>query len=199
MRVYQLKPRDFAANTYFLTADDRTAVVIDPARPQALDEANRLGLRAEFVLLTHGHFDHVGGCAALQGAGAKIGCLVGEEETALRRNLGVEFGHETAPFTMDFTFRGGEILSLAGISFQVLATPGHTAGSCCFLVKGERDLLFTGDTLFRGGFGRTDLPTGDRGALQRSLALLFTLGDADVFPGHGENTTLFDEKTHNGW
>ncbi len=198
MRVEKIFPRGFASNSYLVTADGASAVAIDPAQPRVGEEAARRGLKVAFVLLTHGHFDHIGGCAALQAAGAKIGCLAGEEDLARFHHLGRELGGVSIPpFGIDFTFSDGETLDLCGISFRVLATPGHTAGSCCFLAG---DALFTGDTLFCGDVGRTDLPTGNAARLAGSLRLLSSLGkDYHIYPGHGEDTSLFYEKTHNGW
>lgn len=200
LNLYTISPKGFAANCYLVTADGKTAVAIDPAQPRVLDEARRLGLSVPYVLLTHGHFDHIGGCAALQAAGAKIGCLKGEESLALFHNLAAEMGGSVPPFAVDFTFSDGQTLSLQGLTFRVIATPGHTAGSCCFLCReGEQSVLFTGDTLFRGAVGRTDLPTGSGAALQGSLNKLCALGDCPVYPGHGEKTTLSYEKEYNGW
>lgn len=196
--VHKIYPVGFAANSYMLTADGKRAVCIDPAQPRILQKADELGLKVEFVLLTHGHFDHIGGCAALQAAGAEIGCLAEEKALALGKdNLAVEFGgEEVAPFSIGFTVRGGETLTLAGIEIEVIATPGHTAGGACYLIDGK---LFTGDTLFAGSVGRTDLPTGNASALAESVKRLYALaGDYPVFAGHGEDSTLEEERKHNG-
>ena len=91
------------------------------------------------------------------------------------------------------TFRGGEELAVCGMRFGVLATPGHTAGSCCFLTDGA---IFTGDTLMRRSFGRCDLPTGNVSAMKRSLARLANLENRTVYPGHGMPTTLEEEKKY---
>ena len=198
MQVYKIYPVGFAANSYLLTADGKEAVAVDPAQPRVLDEAEKRGLRVRHVLLTHGHYDHTGGCAALQNAGAKVGCL--EKERALATGaecLAEMFGAPMPAFRVDFTFQGGEELLLCGMRFLVLATPGHTAGSACFLAE---DTLFTGDTLFEGGVGRTDLPTGSAAALSASLRKLYALGgDYTVRAGHGEDSTLSFEREHNGW
>ncbi len=196
MQIFKIPPRGFSANSYFVTADGSRAVCIDPSRPRIAAEAERRGLSVGYVLLTHGHFDHIGGCAALQAAGAKIGCLRGEEELALHANLGIEMGgSDVPPFTIDFTFGDGDLLTLCGISFRVIATPGHTSGGACYLTE---EALFTGDTLFAGDFGRTDLPTGDMRALMASVGKLYALEwDGPVCPGHGEDTTLRRERMYN--
>lgn len=198
MQVFKIYPQGFAANSYFLTQDEKTAVVIDPAQPRIADEAKRRGLTVTHVLLTHGHFDHIGGCAALQAAGAKVGCLAKEAPLALgKNNMADYFGGHVPPFSVDFTFGDGDILSLDGMQFLVIATPGHTAGGACFCVG---DHLFTGDTLFAGDIGRSDLPTGSGAQLTESVRKLYALqGDFTVCPGHGEDTTLEYERHNNGW
>ena len=155
-------------------------------------------VRADYVCCTHGHFDHIGGCAAVRAAGAKIGCLEAEKSLALGRdNAAALFGVTVPPFAIDFTFRDGETLSLCGISFSFLATPGHTAGGACICAG---DHLFTGDTLFAGDVGRTDLPTGNGAQLTASVKKLYALpGDYIVCPGHGEDTSLEYERHNNGW
>lgn len=198
MQVFKIYPQGFAANSYFLTQDEKTAVVIDPAQPRIADEAKRRGLTVTHVLLTHGHFDHIGGCAALQAEGAKVGCLAKEAPLALgKNNMADYFGGHVPPFSVDFTFGDGDILSLDGMQFLVIATPGHTAGGACFCVG---DHLFTGDTLFAGDIGRSDLPTGSGAQLTESVKKLYALqGDFTVCPGHGEDTTLEYERHNNGW
>lgn len=198
MQVFKIYPQGFAANSYFLTQDEKTAVVIDPAQPRIADEAKRRGLTVTHVLLTHGHFDHIGGCAALQAEGAKVGCLAKEAPLALgKNNMADYFGGHIPPFSVDFTFGDGDILSLGGMQFLVIATPGHTAGGACFCVG---DHLFTGDTLFAGDIGRSDLPTGSGAQLTESVRKLYALqGDFTVCPGHGEDTTLEYERHNNGW
>lgn len=197
MEVYKIYPVGFASNCYLVTADGKTAVAIDPAQPRVLERARALGLEIGYALLTHGHFDHVGGCAALRAAGAKVGCLSAERRLAEKNNLAREFGSgsDFPPVHIDFTFENGQTLSLCGISFTVIATPGHTAGGAAYLA--ERT-LFTGDTLFAGSVGRVDLPTGSAAALEASVRRLYALeGDFLVRPGHGEDTTLEAERRGN--
>lgn len=198
MQVFKIYPQGFAANSYLLTQDEKTAVVIDPAQPRIADEAKGRGLTVTHVLLTHGHFDHIGGCAALQAEGAKVGCLAKEAPLALgKNNMADYFGGHVPPFSVDFTFGDGDILSLDGMQFLVIATPGHTAGGACFCIG---DHLFTGDTLFAGDIGRSDLPTGSGAQLTESVRKLYALqGDFTVCPGHGEDTTLEYERHNNGW
>ncbi|MDE6411850.1 MAG: MBL fold metallo-hydrolase [Clostridia bacterium] len=197
MQVYKIYPVGFASNSYLITADGKTAVCIDPAQPRISDEAKKRGLTVTFVLLTHGHFDHIGGVASLQKAGAKVGCLFGEEKLALYDNLAAAFGEEEIEsFKIDFTFKDGEELELAGLKIKVISTAGHTAGGACYLIDNN---LFTGDTLFEGSVGRCDLPTGNGLALEKSVKKLYALdGDYTVYAGHGEDTTLDYERKYNG-
>lgn len=196
MKIYKIYPQGFASNCFLVTGDGKNAIAIDPAQPRVLDEAERHGLKIKYALLTHGHFDHIGGCAAVSEAGAKIGCLAAERELALGiANMGRAFGVRVPPFPVDFTFEDGDELDLCGVKLRVLATPGHTAGSCCLMTE---NALFTGDTLFAGDVGRTDLPTGDSATLKESLQKLAALeGDFTVYAGHGADSTLERERADN--
>lgn len=196
--VHKIYPKGFAANCYLLTADGKTAVAIDPAQPRVLEESQKYGLKVEYVLLTHGHFDHIGGCAALQNTGAKIGCLQAEKPLALGpENLAERFRTAVPPFQIDFTVNDGETLSLCGLEIKVIAASGHTAGGACYLVERA---LFTGDTLFFEAVGRCDLPTGSASDLEKSIRKLYALeGDYSVYAGHGEDTTLEYERSHNAF
>lgn len=198
MEVIKIYPKGFGANTYLVTADGKNAVVIDPAGEMIVNECICRELDPAYVLLTHCHFDHVMGAAALQARGAKVICLDKEKKNI---GTGVDlfdyFGAPRKPFTVDETISDGETRTLAGISFLALSTPGHTDGSACYLVEQER-ILFTGDTLFEGSIGRTDFPTGSVSELRRSLKKLRDLdGEYTVYAGHNEDTTLEIERKTN--
>lgn len=184
------------ANSYLVTADGASAVLIDCGGEEPLAEAERRGLRVAAVLLTHGHFDHIGGCAAAKRRGIPVGCAAAEERLiAAQPAFAAQLGLRVPPFAPDFTFSGGDSLAYGGLTFRVLATPGHTPGGVCFACGGA---LFTGDTLFAGSVGRTDLPGGSAAALRESLRMLFALeGDYTVYPGHDTATTLAYERKYN--
>ncbi len=173
------------------------ALVIDPAA-EAEKILETLGKKkAAAVLLTHGHFDHTGALHAF--AGTPIYMHPSDDVMLLDSywSVGDMMGDNAPrPAATDYV-REGQRLHLAGLDILVMHTPGHTLGSVCYLIG---DALFTGDTLFRGSFGRTDFPGGDRMELGRSLRrLLKSEKNCIVCPGHGETTTLIEEREMFGW
>ncbi|MBQ9714331.1 MAG: MBL fold metallo-hydrolase [Clostridia bacterium] len=200
MQIITISPRGFGANTYIITMDNQTAIVIDPAQPRIADELEKRGLAATHVLLTHCHFDHVFGVPALQEQGAKVLCS--EQEKGL---IGTDadvfdlFGAPRTPYSVDETFADDEEKILNGIPVKALLTPGHTSGSCCYLftAKDGGRHLFTGDTLFLDSIGRTDFPTGSIAQMRASLRRLAAMEDMPVYPGHNEATTIANERKYN--
>lgn len=180
----------------------RPGVVIDPGdhAPFILNRCRELNIRPEAVLLTHGHFDHILAAEDIRRA-FHIPIMAGEKEMALLEepgfNLSGSFGEEMS-LAADRWLRDGEVISLMGSRWKVMATPGHTAGCVCFYIE-EEGVLFSGDTLFRESVGRTDLPTASSMDLFESITrTLFSLPeDTDVYPGHGQETTIGHEKKHN--
>ena len=158
------------------------------------------GFTVEVILLTHGHFDHIGGAAELKKAsGAKVYALT--EEKKICRTPELNLSAQMPPVVTieaDEWLTDGQTVETAGISFQVIATPGHTVGGCCYYCK-EGGFLFSGDTLFEESVGRTDFPTGSMSSLVRSVKeKLFVLPeDTNVYPGHGDITTIGREKQYN--
>ena len=190
---------DYQTNCYIVWAEgSKTCAVIDPGyeAKRVLAEAARLGLTIEAILLTHGHFDHVGAVEELVEA---TGCSLWMHESDYS-----QFPNPTNAFfyplaNCDFTevqfCEEGQVLCAGGLSFTVLHTPGHTTGSVCYRCD---DALFCGDTLFAGSCGRTDLPGGELLVLRASLSRLASLTEnLKIFPGHGGSSTLEKEKTYN--
>ena len=181
----------YQTNCYILHDDaSKTCCVIDPGyTPEIiLNTLKSLDLALEAILLTHGHFDHVG---AVKDLVAETQCRVYLCPEDLSMPPAMTAG---ALYRTDDLHEGTQ-LHLAGLDITVLHTPGHTPGSVCFAVA---DVLFSGDTLFAGDVGRTDLPTGSGAALERSVKKLYALeGDHRVCPGHEEDTTLEEERRNN--
>jgi len=157
-----------------------------PKKVLAYLEKNNLTLEA--ILLTHGHFDHVGAVKELaEATGCKV--YLHADDLALPEKF------TAGPLYYTHSYGEGDVLNLAGLTIQVLHTPGHTPGSVCLICE---DALFSGDTLFARSCGRTDLPGGDQEAIGRSLKRLAELGpNFRVFPGHNSATTLALEKEYN--
>jgi hydroxyacylglutathione hydrolase len=191
-------------NCYFVRqAGSDVAVVVDPGEEAArlLDAKEALGIETiEAILITHCHFDHVGAVKALHDAtGAAV--YVPELERDWLANIDAYTPPGFGPFERceaDHTVAGGETLELAGLTFDVRFTPGHSPGHVTYSVRGE-DALFSGDVLFQGSVGRVDLPGGDWATLASSIESLIDEfpAQATVYPGHMGVTTLGDERATN--
>ena len=181
----------YQTNCYMIWAEEsEKCVVIDPGYDAntVLDQAKKQGKTIEAILLTHGHFDHVG---AVREIAAETDCKVYicPEDLSMPPQL------TAGPLYYTNTYGEGDVLKLAGLSIRVIHTPGHTRGSVCLLTG---DAMFSGDTLFEGSCGRTDLPGGDWAVILQSLKRLKGMKkDYKVYPGHGCFTTLADEQMYN--
>ena len=182
------------ANCYVVTNEETLAyVVIDPGDESntILDYMESNHLHCEAILLTHGHYDHVGAVLqVMEDTGAPVyicprddARITGERHYSFPMPEGGRY------------FDDGDVLNFAGMDFQILAMPGHSPGSVCIICG---DAIFTGDTLFRGSCGRADLPGGDMMEELRSLKRLCELpGDYEVYPGHMDSSTLERERNFN--
>ena len=194
MLIKTLPVGQLETNCYVVTNEDTLrCVVIDPGDESntILDYMESNHLKCEAVLMTHGHFDHIGAlCAVAEETGADS--YMNEKDTMINNGIlrrGVELPEGLK------SYDDGDVLDYAGMSFEIIATPGHTPGGVCIKVN---DALFTGDTLFRGSCGRVDLPGGDPQEEMRSLKKICSLeGDFEVYPGHMDSSTLQRERSFN--
>ncbi len=191
LKIHVLPLGDYQTNCYIVHEENSTdCLIIDPGyEPEIISSyLEEKGLTPAAILLTHCHFDHVG---AVKDLAAQYDCKVflDKKELAMPPML------TNGPLYYTDGYGDGDTLTLAGIPIQVLETPGHTPGSVCLIME---DTLFSGDTLFAGSCGRTDLPCGDARAMRDSLRRLAALSENyRVCPGHGPSSTLNREKKTN--
>ncbi len=188
-------------NNMYLVADEasKKAVLIDASSniPELIEFAKDYDV--EYILLTHGHFDHIMGLTSLKQT-LNAEALISKDDLVISDNIN-EFTRlfglpDTVPPTYEKFVEDGDIINVGGLKIKVIATPGHTEGGVCYLIE---DNLFSGDTLFKQSVGRTDLFGGDFKKLTNSIKnKLFKLDDnIKVFPGHGDMTTIGFEKKYN--
>lgn len=203
MVIHQLCVGPLSTNCYFAGEEGRKdAVIIDPGADsdRIVQFLQKWQKRPAAVLLTHGHFDHIGAADELRiRYGIPIYAFEGEEDV-----LGDESKNLCGMIRKHIALRADMLeqdrakIKAGGMTFQVIHTPGHTKGSCCYYCK-EDNVLFSGDTLFRESYGRTDFPTGSAIDIIRSISgiLLALPEQTKVYPGHGEETDILYEKLHN--
>ena len=199
LTVHTLPLGNYQTNTYIVYAGGATScAIIDPGfeAEVILAKVKSLGLTVDAILLTHGHFDHVG---AVETIVEETGCQLWMREGDWSQPIDPVHHFFYPIANCDFTevqfCEEGEVIHAAGLAFTVMETPGHTHGSVCFICE---NVIFSGDTLFFRGVGRTDLPGGDWDTLSASLERLKALdGSQIVCPGHGPSTTLSAEKLFN--
>jgi hydroxyacylglutathione hydrolase len=193
-----------AENCFLFRRDgSERAVIVDPGdeAERILHAANELGVTVEGILLTHTHFDHIGAVAPIAKAtGAPVWCPEIETPVLADINSFVPwpgFGPYES-YEADHTLRGGEKLELAGFEIDVIFTPGHSPGHVTYSLRDEA-AIFSGDVLFQGSVGRTDLPGGDWGTLLDSIRNLVESHppETKVYPGHMGITTLGAERSTN--
>ena len=195
MKIKSMQVGELATNCYFLIDETtNTAAIIDPGdqAQDILEAVQAEGARVEYILLTHGHYDHIGGVARLHQA-------LPESKVYLHKADSRGTGFHVVPLADQVAdlnyYNDGDQLALGGLTIHVIHTPGHTPGGVTLKVE---DVLFTGDTLFAGSMGRSDFPGGNTQQLFDSLKKLALLeGDYQVLPGHDRTTTLGRERVSN--
>lgn len=204
MKVGKFVLGPVATNCYIgINEETKECFIVDPATcpPEFVSYIKNAGLTVKAVLLTHGHFDHIMGLDALlkefpvpvYAHEAERDVLESEQLKSSASMLGQPYSFSGADYVTN-----RQELRIAGFEIRVVYTPGHTIGGCCYYIEKEKT-LFSGDTLFHGSVGRTDLPTGSMGQLVSSVRdRLFVLpDDTKVYPGHMEETTIGYEKKYN--
>ena len=190
-------------NTYFLYKEgSEDAIVIDPADKGDMlySKLTENGLVPKAILLTHGHFDHIWGVEKLKELSSSL-VYASEDEAELLSDPSLNCSKDCGrpcSIVPDVLLKDGENINLCNIDIEVIKTPGHTAGGCCYYIK-DAGFLLAGDTLFSESVGRTDLPTGSMGTLIRSInEKLMVLPDSvKVYPGHGCTTNIGYERDNN--
>ena len=204
MKVGKFVLGPVATNCYIgINEETKECFIVDPATcpPEFVSYIKNAGLTVKAILLTHGHFDHIMGLDALlkefpvpvYAHEAERDVLESEQLNSSASMLGQPYSFSGADYVTN-----RQELRIAGFEILVIYTPGHTIGGCCYYIEKEK-ALFSGDTLFHGSVGRTDLPTGSMGQLVSSVRdRLFVLpDDTKVYPGHMEETTIGYEKKYN--
>lgn len=200
IQVEKLVLGELATNTYIVTdTESGESAVVDPAIESkelfgAVENRN-----VKYILLTHGHYDHIGGVNALKDrTGAKV--VIHQEEKSFLSDMELSLApkpESTEEIFPDIITENGTEIPFGDGNIKVMHTPGHTIGGVCYIFENDR-VIFSGDTLFKLTAGRTDLPTGNAREELRSLAQIGALdGDYTVYPGHEASTTLDFERENN--
>ena len=206
MDVIKLTLSPLETNCYIVKTGENSGVVIDPAddADMILAAASEKDIELKKILLTHGHFDHTGAAAALkEKLGIPLYIHKGDEGMLSDSNKALAYFCPGKPYNAvkaDFLLNDGDKVEQDGVSFRVMHTPGHSAGSVCYIVDiaDGLNLMFAGDTIFKDSIGRSDTYSGDYSVQRQTLDKLKNLEeDYLIYPGHGPSTTLKEEKRFN--
>lgn len=205
MKIEKFIPEEFAANNYLLYDEEtKNAALFDPSgcfiKVDRFIKEKKLNLK--YIIVTHAHFDHLGDIKKFQDNYKDVKTYLPEKDEILYKNLVMQcdlFGvRRVENFRVDAFINENSEIYLDDVQIKVIETPGHSAGSTCYLIG---DVLISGDTLFYEEIGRCDLPTGSFEDISRSIKeKIFLLEDnIKVFPGHGDNTNIGHEKVYNAY
>jgi len=202
MFVHSIKVGMLDTNCYIVyTREGGEALVFDPGADakKILEFIEQKNLKVKNIILTHGHFDHILAAGQVKEAtGAKVVIHAYEANSLKESKPSMYPSIADEPYRRcepDILLYGGEKTRFGGTDVQFFCTPGHTTGSMCIIID---DMIFSGDTLFKGDCGRTDLANGSPEEMEKSLRFLYNLkGDYKVYPGHDEETTLEEERENN--
>lgn len=206
MRIISVATGEILENSYIVFDEGtKQGVVVDPGddAERIMTQIDKNGVAITHILLTHGHWDHIGAVDTLRERyGAKVAIHEADAEmlTSERKNLSFLRGIPLTLGSADVLFKDKDALDVGNMHITVMHTPGHSPGSVCYVVD---NAMLSGDTLFEGSIGRTDLPGGSMEQMRASLERLKAIEeDCEVYPGHGGATTLAEEKAMNpymGW
>lgn len=199
MRIKTVITSPMGENCYIVYDEDsKEGIVIDPGSSpeRILNALSELKTELKYIVFTHGHFDHIGAYHEIAEKYPEALLLCSEKETEVIKNPSKSFLDSDKPINPQEFISENDTVDFGNCSLKVIETPGHTVGSICLYTPGT---LFSGDTLFKIGIGRCDLPTGNlKDEISSIKNKLFALPeDTIVYPGHGESTDIAYEKEHN--
>lgn len=205
MTIYTVPVGAIQTNCYIIKTKENHGIIVDPGDwPERIIETiKHHNIQPKVILLTHGHFDHIGGVKELMEAYPDITLYIGEQELPIvewsQTYLSQMGFPQTAPYIVEHALllRDGDKVTVDELTFQTMHTPGHTQGGVIYIVE-HQETIFCGDTVFREEIGRCDLPSGDYATMLATLKKIAALpGDYAMYPGHDRQTTLAHERKHN--